>query len=139
MRAVWGALCFGSCLVITTAAWAATVEPGQGDLSVNQGQGFQKATGRIDARVGDSVMVSPSGSATVSYSDGCTIKLQPGAVMTIGALSPCAAGSYADDNQNDGSLYVIGGGLAAALGFGIYEIIQFSRSGNNPAVRPVSP
>ena len=139
MRAIWGALCFGSSLVIATASWAATVEPGQGDLSVNQGQGFQKATGRIDARVGDSVMVSPNGSATVAYADGCTIKLQPGAVMTIGALSPCAAGSYADDDKNDASLYVIGGGLAVALGFGIYEIIQFSHSGNNPAVRPVSP
>jgi hypothetical protein len=139
MRAIWGALCFGSSLVIATASWAATVEPGQGDLSVNQGQGFQKATGRIDARVGDSVMVSPNGSATVAYSDGCTIKLQPGAVMTIGALSPCAAGSYADDDKNDAALYVIGGGLAAALGFGIYEIIQFSHSGNNPAIRPVSP
>src|ERR1700687_5265205 len=115
MRAIWGALCFGSSLVIATASWAATVEPGQGDLSVNQGQGFQKATGRIDARVGDSVMVSPNGSATVAYSDGCTIKLQPGAVMTIGALSPCASGSNANDQNDKGALYIVGAGLAAGV------------------------
>ncbi len=79
------------------AAWAATVQPVQGDLSINQGQGFQKVNGRVEAKVGDSVMVSPGGSATVSYADGCKVDVKPGAVVTIAPLSPCASGSYAAD------------------------------------------
>jgi len=135
MRSFLGTLIVGSCLAMGTASWAATVEPVQGDLSVNQGQGFQKVGGRIDAREGDSVMVSPNGSATVSYADGCKVTLQPGAVMTIGALSPCASGSNADDHDNT-TLYAVGAGAAAALGFGIYELTQHS---NNQPLKPTSP
>ncbi len=44
--------------------------PGNGDLSVNQGQGFKPVDSRIEANVGDSVMVGPGGAATVVYGDG---------------------------------------------------------------------
>lgn len=43
------------------------VEPGLGDLTINQGKGFKPVTSSINAKVGDSVMVGPSGSATVVY------------------------------------------------------------------------
>jgi hypothetical protein len=36
-------------------------------------------------------------------------------------------------------MYVLGAGMAAGVGFGIYEIFQTSQSGNNPAVKPASP
>ena len=82
-------------LLSTSATWAATLEPAQGDLVINQGQGFQPVNSRVDANVGDSVMVGPGGSASVVYSDGCTVNVQPGAVTTIAPISPCASGSYA--------------------------------------------
>ncbi len=65
----------------------ATVLPGQGD------QGFRPVNSRIEANVGDSVMVGPAGAATVVYEDGCKVTVQPGAVATIAPISPCASGA----------------------------------------------
>jgi len=124
-------------MFVGTACLAATVEPVQGKLSVNQGQGFEQINGRIDANVGDTVMVSPNGSAIVSYPDGCKVNVQPGAVTTIAPMSPCASGSYAsDDRDNGAAAYIIGAGAAAAVGIGIYEATQ-TKAAASPA--PASP
>jgi len=136
MRAYLGAVCLGCAVFYASVSWAATIEPVQGNLSVNQaGQGFHPISGRVDANVGDSVMVSPDGAATVVYDDGCKVNVQPGAVATISPLSPCASGSNADDSSNWGA-WVIGAGAAAALGLAIYEATKTSSS--SPTV-PVSP
>jgi hypothetical protein len=99
-RPVVGAFCCA--MLLSSSTWAATIEPGQGSLSINQGQGFQPVNNQIDANVGDSVMVGPNGTATVVYDDGCTVNVQPGAVTTIAPISPCASGSYAQYNDNNG-------------------------------------
>jgi hypothetical protein len=135
MRAFSSAVCFAVVLLVATVARTATIEPVQGDLSINHGQGFEKVNGRIDANVGDAVMVSPDGSAVVSYPDGCTVNVQPGAVMTIAPLSPCASGSYAQDQSqtNTAAGVALGVGAAALMGFGIYEATT------QPGPRPASP
>ena len=88
-------------LLCGTASWAATpaatLEPIRGELWINHGKGFEKVNSRIEAKVGDSVMVSPGGYAKVTYQDKCEAKVKPGAVMTIAPLSPCASGSLAAD------------------------------------------
>lgn len=73
------------------------IEPGYGELTINQGQGFKSVTSRTSANIGDSVMVGAAGNATIVYDDGCRVPVQPGAVATIAPLSPCASGSYAAD------------------------------------------
>jgi hypothetical protein len=88
------ALCIG-CTLLSSASWATTVEPGQGELSINRGQGFKPVNSQVNAKIGDSVMVAPGGSATVVYDDGCKVSVQPGAVTSIAPLSPCASGSNA--------------------------------------------
>lgn len=136
MRGFLGVLCIGGLLLAGSAASAATIQPVNGDVSVNQGQGFKKLDAAFEAKVGDAVMVSPGGSAKVSYADGCAIALKPGAVMVITELSPCASGSYADeDDHNDhtGAL-VFGAVVAGVTGFAIYEILQ-----NTGANKPASP
>ncbi len=129
MRAFLGTACFAFAFLASAISWAATLEPGQGDLSINQGQGFERVNGRIDANVGDSVMVSPSGSATVSYADGCQVPVQPGSVVTIAPLSPCASGSVAQDSGffNTGAL-IMGAAFIAATGFAVYGITQATSS-----------
>jgi hypothetical protein len=82
-------------VLAASPSWATTVQPGIGNLTINQGQGFKPVTGQLDANVGDSVMVGPGGSATVVYEDGCKVDVQPGGVTTIAPLSPCASGSNA--------------------------------------------
>ena len=146
MRVLLAALCIGCSFLAGSAAWAATVEPVTGEVSLNQGQGFKKLASAFEAKVGDAVMVSPGGSAKVSYADGCAVNLKPGAVMVIAALSPCASGSYAqeqDDNNNNNNNTgpLVLGGLAGATGFIIYEIIQNNQgqNNNNQGHKPVSP
>jgi hypothetical protein len=131
----------GCSLLLVSASWAATIEPVQGNLSLNQGQGFQPVNGRVDANVGDTVVVGPGGAAAVTYSDGCKVSVQPGAVTTIAPLSPCASGSMADDNNNNSNgLYFLGVAAGFGLaGFGIYEIIHHNNNNSTEENHPISP
>lgn len=115
-------LCVLSCAALAVSPCvAATVQPLQGTLSINHGQGFEPVNGQLTAQVGDFVMVAPGGAATVVYDDGCKVNLQPGAVMTIAPLSPCASGSYAQDSDFNWGGVAMGVVAGGALGFGIYE------------------
>jgi hypothetical protein len=123
MRFFLCAIAFGAVLLVGAASWAASVEPGQGELFVNQGQGYQRVDGRIEAKVGDSIMVSPDGAATLLYPDGCQVAVQPGAVTSIDPLSPCASGSFAQQQPwdwNDATPWIAGAGFAGAAGLGAY-------------------
>jgi hypothetical protein len=129
----------GGSLFLVSASWAATIDPVQGNLQLNRGQGFQPVNSRIDANVGDTVVVGPGGAAAVTYSDGCKVSVQPGAVTTIAPLSPCASGSMADDNNQNG-LYFLGVAAGFGLaGFGIYEIIHHNNNNSTEENQPVSP
>jgi hypothetical protein len=98
MRTFVATAFFGATVLLATASWAATLEPVTGDLWINHGKGFQKVlASKIEAKVGDSVMVDPGGIAKVTYADGCQANVTPGTVMTIAKLSPCASGSLAAD------------------------------------------
>jgi hypothetical protein len=94
---LFSALAIGCAVLVASPSWAAMIEPGTGDLTLNQGQGFKPVERRAAANVGDSVMVGPGGSATLVYDDGCKVSVRPGAVATIAPLSPCASGSNAAD------------------------------------------
>jgi hypothetical protein len=104
MRAYLAAVCFGGAFLFGAASWAAAepakptmLEPVKGEVWINHGKGFVKVDQSIEAKVGDSIMVSPGGDAKVTYADKCETKVRPGAVVTIAPLSPCASGSLAAD------------------------------------------
>lgn len=129
-------------VLFATACPAATLVPVHGQLSINHGQGFVGVSGPIEANAGDSVMVSPDGSANVLYGDGCKITLQPGSVITIAELSPCASGSYAQDqdDQHFGLTgMVFGAAVLGVTGFVAYEISQSNQNQNNQGQQPASP
>ena len=128
---VFSAFCWA--LLLSSSTWAATLEPGQGNLVINQGQGFQPVNSRIDANVGDSVMVGPGGSASLVYADGCKVDVQPGSVTTIAPLSPCAAGSNAQ-NFDLGTTLLFG---ALVVGVGVGAGIAASHTPSSPG--PASP
>ena len=149
---LFSALSIGCAVLMASPSWAATIEPGYGDLTINQGQGFKSATSRTSANVGDSVMVGPGGSATVVYDDGCRVPVQPGAVTNIAPLSPCASGSYAADmavKALPSATETAPAGYAefnpafwaiwlGGVGFLTYEIVRSNHS-NAETVRPASP
>jgi hypothetical protein len=144
MRGFCAALCFGCSLLAATACRAATVQPLQGQISINQGQGFHQIDGTAELKAGDSVIVSPGGTATVSYPDGCNIGLKPGAVMVIAALSPCASGSYAEEHDSnwhdhDNMGWIVGGvliGVGGVLGYEIYHSTQNNHQGQPQPATP---
>ena len=137
----------GLCLFMATACFAATVEPVSGELQINRpGQGFVKITASTVVNPGDLLMVSPNGTANVLYPDGCKFILQPGSVLTVSALSPCAAKSFAQGAAQEGppGLPPFGqpGTLAfgaAALGFGGFIGYEIYESHKAPPPRPASP
>jgi hypothetical protein len=136
-RPLFSALAVGCAVLVASPSWAAIVEPGYGDLTINQ-QGFKPVTSRSNANVGDSVMVGPGGSATVVYDDDCKVDVRPGAVTTIAPLSPCASGSNAQTNyypDND-ALGVAAAALLAAAGLGI---AAWRASEGNGTTTPASP
>jgi hypothetical protein len=146
MRGFCVALGFGCALLAATACRAATVQPLQGQISINQGQGFHQIDGAAELKAGDSVIVSPGGSASVSYPDGCNVGLQPGAVMVIAALSPCASGSYAEeqdsnwqDKYKDGPGWVVGGVMLGFSAFLAYEIYHSTQNNHQQQPPPASP
>jgi hypothetical protein len=130
---------FCTAMFLSSSVWAATLEPGQGNLSINQGQGFKPVNNRIDANVGDSVMVAPGGTATVVYDDGCQVNVAAGVVTTIAPLSPCASGSYAQDNGGVPGLNLgadslaVGAGVLGVAGFVGYEASQSTNNSSGPA------
>jgi hypothetical protein len=127
----------GFLLVASPCQAVVTLQPVQGEVFINHGQGYQLVTGPIQANTGDAIMVNPNGTATVGYPDGCTVNVRPGEVTTITPSSPCSspyagqeppppqqpvAGPPSDSNA---LLWGIAGVLAAAgLGVGIYEAIS---------------
>lgn len=115
-------------------ALAATVTPGLGQVFVNRGQGFQPLAGPSEANPGDQLMVSPGGTATVLFGDGCSMNLQPGGVMTVSSVSPCAS-PYAQQEPPppqqtpDLNPWLFGAGIAAAgagFGYWIYTTVSAS-------------
>lgn len=132
-RRLFSALSIGCAVLAASPSWAAVIEPGVGDLSINQGQGFKPIVGSTPANVGDTVMVGPGGSASVVYEDGCKVNVKPGAVTTIAPLSPCASGSRADSDDTWG--WILGGTLFA-IGIGV---AAYEASKSNGTTQPASP
>ena len=143
-------LCLGCAILVASPSWATIVEPGVGALSINQGKGFKPVKHRINAKVGDSVMVGPGGTATVVYDDGCKVNVEPGAVTTIARLSPCASGSNAQDppwvcrpDQTDCGLPASNIAFWAiwlgGVGFIAYEISRAHGAPATATAQPASP
>lgn len=128
------------CAVLASSpAFAATIQPGQGQLLINRGQGFQPVTGPVDANPGDQIMVDPGGSAQLVYGDGCNVAVKAGEVTVVTAQSPCV-NPYAQqeptppppDAGNAALAWGLGLAGAGALGWGIYEATKSTPGPTSP-------
>ena len=89
-RWIIGAVYFLAPLMAATQIEAASLTVGKGDVLVRQGNGFKAASGTLELKAGDSVLVKPNGDATISFSEGCTVSLKAGTVFVISNTNPCA-------------------------------------------------
>jgi hypothetical protein len=78
---VWG-FSIGT-LVCLPAMAATTVKVVEGQVSVNQGEGYKQVAGAAAVSTGDRVMAAPKGRGKIVYADGCTVDVFPGAVVTV--------------------------------------------------------
>ena len=76
-------------LLLGSSAFAATLQPMQGEVLVNHGTGFERVAKDTMAGVGDSVMVGKDGSAQIVYNKQCSVAVKPGNVVTVAAEPPC--------------------------------------------------
>jgi hypothetical protein len=102
------------------AAFAAQVDPLEGQVLINHGKGYRQVTASTQAAPGAKVVVNPGGSAQVLYPDGCAVVVRPGSVYTVARASPCLAEGGQATSGADGSTLalgavVVGGGVAALL------------------------
>jgi hypothetical protein len=87
------------------AVCAATVSGPSGAVLVNEGSGFVPLSGSGDVAPGARVMVNPGQVATITYADGCSVKVGSGRVWVIQPGNPCPNGSREIDltgRMNDG-------------------------------------
>jgi hypothetical protein len=78
-------------------SFAATLASIQGTIQVNSGSGFHQVAGAADVAPGTSVMAAPTSSAEIVYSDGCRTPVEPGSVVVVAPISPCAQGQTTGD------------------------------------------
>ena len=137
MRISLGLCAFAVTIIVVTGAVAATVTAEQGEVLVNRGTGFKPATQPMEVSAGDQVMVKPKGRGHVVYPDGCTVKVAPGAVFTVGDKSPCerrgshietAASTPPAVNAQTNESYVIPSLLAAGVPIAIMQLRDNQRS-----------
>jgi hypothetical protein len=125
----------GLSVFLSVPSLAATVDPVRGRTSINQGDGvFHSVGDRLEAAIGDAVMVSPDGLARVVYPDGCVVEVKPGEVFTITGQSPCKVPS-----DNSPTQFSVGGVAAGAavVGAGVGAILLLLNNKSND--KPASP
>jgi hypothetical protein len=129
---------------LSLPSYAATLQSVAGTVSINHGAGYKAAGPGSEAKVGDVVMASPGARAQLVYPDGCKVPVNPGAVVTIQAESPCA-GAYAQVPGDNTGAYVAGALLLGGVGAGIYYITQNNKKSSTPTYfaasssKPASP
>ncbi len=114
----------------TLPASSATINTVQGEVLINQGDGFQPLKSAADLKAGSQVMVRPGGSATITYASTCSVKV-PSGIWAVQSAPPCEAGTNLVDfttrmNQeappptDDTTVLIIGGiVVAGAVGAAI--------------------
>ncbi len=114
------------------------------EMSVNTGIGFQRVSGAAPLNPGDSVMVGPTSQAEVVYPDGCAVNINPGAVYTITARSPCSSGPSPSIQGQAGfglspTTLALGAAGALGLGAGIFLLTRGGNDSSSATPAPSSP
>lgn len=124
-----GMLVFHAALLASVSAFAqARVEPSLGGFLVSRGEGFTRTTRSVQLGVGDRVAVSQGNRARITYPDGCSVDVVPGAVQIIGVVSPCVAQAGQGGPGTGG----LDGGIiagAAIVGLGAVGIAAIAATG----------
>lgn len=105
--------------MISTSAYAdsvATMGGIAGDVRINQGSQFVQAQAGQAVNAGDRIMAMEGAATSITFSDGCTLDISGGSLVTVPATSTCKGG-YAQTQQiapaNGNAVGNVPGGNAA--------------------------
>ncbi|HEY6544274.1 MAG TPA: hypothetical protein VIZ64_05220 [Dokdonella sp.] len=91
----------------------ASITASEGTVLVNQGEQFVAVQSGQSVKAGDRVMASDGASANVRYPDGCDLRIAPGTLVTVPAVSPCAGGVPIVQNAAPAGTGAVGAGATA--------------------------
>lgn len=114
-------------MLFSGPTFAATVNATQGQVLVNEGQGYRLVPGTVEAGPGATVVVNPGGNGIIVYPDGCKVPVEPGSVYTIAPDSPCQTGAIPtnpDQSASNANYYILGGVGLAGAGAGAYFLFR---------------
>ena len=112
---------------------AATLEFVQGKVMVNHGGGYRFVSGSVNLKPGDMIVADSGGSAQLFYDGGCTVPIEPGAVVTVAELPPCLTTQATPSTLGlSPEALAIG---AVAIGTGVVAVLLLS-NGSDKAASP---
>lgn len=106
---------------------AAVVEPVQGNVRINPGEGFRTIAGPTGAPAGTMVMVGRQSAAVIVYANGCRFRVEPGMTVRVQDPPPPCDVVAAPDS----TFLVVGAAAAAGIGVAIA-----ASSDKKPAASP---
>ena len=127
MRSLRVLITLMACAALCAPALAATLVS-TGKVLVNRGSGYQTIYGSTELKPSDLVVVDPGGAAQITYPDGCSVAVEVGALVTVGAQSPCAAASGAGGFGGAG-IFILNAGVAA----GVVGAVLLNQNKDKPA------
>ena len=130
-----GSLALTMSVILSSSAWAGpVVQAVTPQVSLNRGEGYKVVTGPTEVSIGDQVMAGPGGRGKIVYSDGCSVEVYPGAVVTVPVkcYQPMTAGLEAPPPAAVGIPWWLVGGTAAFIGVGICAAQGCFRDEDNP-------
>ena len=88
----------------------------KGKVLVNTGKAFSPAVIDMRLKKGDRVMVQEGSEATITFDDGCKLKIEVNKLVTVPDQSSCAGAVVMQQGINPAGGSAIGGGTAASNG-----------------------
>lgn len=100
-------------------------------LMADTGNGYHNVELQMELVPGNSVIANPGGVGEIRYADGCIQKVNPGDVVVVKELSPCAAGN--SGTAGSANMLIVGGVVVAGV---VVGAVALSGGGND---KPKSP
>lgn len=89
----------------------------EGTVLVSQGEKFVTAEAGQVLGAGDRVLVMEGGKATVTFTDGCALPVEPGTHIVLPEKSTCAGGIAQTQQISPQVAQAVGGGAASNTAF----------------------
>ena len=93
----------------------ATASEVKGAVQVNKGNGFVPLRPGQKLDAGDRVMALEHGSATLTFSDGCTLEVEDETIVVVPEKSTCAGGVATVQTTSPGSSAAVGSRAAGGV------------------------